>query len=307
MSDAIGPYRIEAKRRRGSTMTSYHASHEATGLPVRLAVLHEELAQESFRVREFQRHAGNLALLNHPHLISGVRYGEADGKHYLAMERPEGRRLSELVESEGPFSQERALRILAQLVDAVEHVHSLGVVHGTIKSGSVLITARDHAKLGGLGAVDLGHATFQADEEGLRPEDTEPLHMSDEPVDPARDLHGLGVALVQMLTGRLDPFSKDPRVQATREMVRFPSGLAPRAIQTDLLLWRCLAPEAVSRFASTHEVAHAVMRARAELSPPEQIPATPSGTSTEPLGLGTNPIETAPLGNLPDDGRRGEP
>jgi serine/threonine protein kinase len=302
--DVIGPYRIEARRRRGTTMTSYHAVHEAMGLPVRLAVLHDELARDAFRIREFQRHASNLALLNHPHLISGVRYGESDGKHYLAMERPEGRRLSELVESEGPFSQERALRILAQLVDAVEHVHSLGVVHGTIKSGSVLLTARDHAKLGGLGAVDLGHATFQADEEDVRPEDTEPLHISDQPVDPARDLHGLGVVLVQMLTGRLDPFTAEPRVHATREGARFPTGLPPRSLQTDLLIWRCLAPEAVSRFTSTHEVAHSLTRARQELTPAERIPAAPSATSTEPLGLGTNPIETAPLGERPDPSRR---
>ena len=304
MPAAIGPYRIEAKRRRGATMTSYHAVHETGGHPVRLAVLHTELARDPFRVREFQRHAGNLALLNHPHLISGVRYGEADGHHYLAMERPEGRRLSELVMSEGPFSQERALRIMAQLVDAVEHVHGLGVIHGTIKSGSVLITARDHAKLGGLGAVDLGHATFQSDEEGVRPEDTEPLHLSEEPVDPARDLHGLGVALVQMLTGRLDPFSAEPRVVVERDGVRLPAGVPGRSLQTDLMIWRCLAPEAVSRFASTHEVAHSLVRARAELAPREELSITPSATSTEPLGLGTNPIETAPLEKSSDPDRR---
>lgn len=290
MAERVGPYVIDQQRRRGRTMTTYHAHHEATGLPVRLAVLHASLAGDEGHRRDFARHARNLALLNHPHLISGVQHGTSDGQPWLVMDRPDGRRLSALLPGEGPVPQDRALRLLSQLTDAISHVHGLGVVHGSVRATTVLLTTRDEAKLGGLGAVDLGHATFEDEDERIAPEDTAPVQLGSGPVDPTRDLHGLGLVLLQLLAGRLEPLHEDPRARVTRDGVRIP-GIPTRSLQTDLILWRCLAPERGARFGSAIELAHALERARAELAPAPAPPLRPSTTSTEPLGLETDPLD----------------
>ena len=67
---------------------------------------------------------------------------------FLAMKYVEGYDLRELIDATERLGAERALRLLAQVADALDAAHGLGLVHRDVKPANILIGAgRDRARL----------------------------------------------------------------------------------------------------------------------------------------------------------------
>jgi hypothetical protein len=72
--------------------------------------------------------------VQHPHIVSVVDHGEADGGIlYLAMEYLHGSTLADTLFHSGPMDYVRALRILVQICEALAGVHDAGLVYRDIK------------------------------------------------------------------------------------------------------------------------------------------------------------------------------
>ena len=76
---------------------------------------------------------------------------------YLVMELVSGGDLLVPIERNGPYSEHRAVRIFAQMVHAVRHLHSVGVVHRDLKPENICFTTSD---LQWIKLIDLGAAGF---------------------------------------------------------------------------------------------------------------------------------------------------
>ena len=92
----------------------------------------------AFRER-FVHESNAAASTEHPNIVPVYGAGEADGQLYLAMRYIEGTDLGSLLEREGALAPERAIRICAEIADALEAAHDRGLIHRDVKPGNILL------------------------------------------------------------------------------------------------------------------------------------------------------------------------
>ncbi|MYS87397.1 protein kinase [Streptomyces sp. SID5474] len=148
--------------------------------------------------------------LEHPHVSSPYTW-VADGDVLIAMELFEGGSLASLIRDHGALPPAYAGAILGQLLDALEHVHAVGLVHRDVKPANVLleVTGQDRPRclLGDFGLAlpregprltEIGHVVGTW---GYLP----PEASTGAPPDVRRDLYALGILAWQLLTGSENP------------------------------------------------------------------------------------------------------
>ncbi len=105
---------------------------------VALKILRSEVAADPDRLARFEREAKAVAALNHPNIVTLYGIEEAGGIRFLAMERIQGRALSELIEP-GGLSLKKILDWAIPIADALAAAHARGVVHRDLKPGNVMV------------------------------------------------------------------------------------------------------------------------------------------------------------------------
>ncbi len=157
------------------------------------------------------REAKTLAQLRHANVVTLYEIIEQDGETYLVMEYVDGAPLSDHLDR-GAFEIVDALAIADQLLDALAAAHALGIVHGDIKPGNIVLDQAGVPRL-----IDFGLAKIDGREDALATisaggEATTSLqgtlpYMAPEIVmgragDARADIFSLGAVLYEMLCGK---------------------------------------------------------------------------------------------------------
>ena len=159
---------------------------------------------------KFKDEARSLYRLRHPGIVHVSDVFEENGTAYYVMDYVDGRSLQDIVASEGPLPEGRALKYVRQVADALAYVHSNNRLHLDIKPGNVMVDKSDNAIL-----IDFG-ASKQYDEENGENTSTlvgktpgyAPLEQMSNRVTnffPATDIYALGATLYKLLTGVTPP------------------------------------------------------------------------------------------------------
>src|SRR5262249_8221299 len=99
-----------------------------------LKILHPFLARDREFMSRFRREARVIQRLAQPAIVQGYDFGVlSTGRPYLAMEHIEGENLRARLRWVERLSVERALDVLVDLADAVDHAHARGVLHRDLK------------------------------------------------------------------------------------------------------------------------------------------------------------------------------
>src|SRR5690348_14322411 len=183
----------------------------------------------------FQREVLLAAQLSHPHIVPLFEADEADGILFYVMEYVEGESLRDRLMREGPLPVADALRVAAEVGDALQYAHENGVIHRDIKPENILLS-RGHALVSDFGVAKLmeergstpgsaltGGGIAIGTVEYMSPEQAS----GDKRVDPRSDVYALAAVLYEMLAGE-PPFT-GPSAQAIVARVL---GDSPRAIRT---------------------------------------------------------------------------
>jgi len=159
----------------------------------------------------FRREGHILARLKHPHIARLLDAGVSPvGQPYLVIELVEGQRIDRHCDAQRLGLAAR-LALFDDVLAAVAHAHTHGVIHRDLKPGNILVTADGTVKL-----LDFGIAKLMDDEAGgadataltreggrvLTPEYAAPEQLRGEGVTTATDVYALGVLLYQLLLGR---------------------------------------------------------------------------------------------------------
>jgi len=104
------------------------------------------------RRRRLVREAQAASALNHPNILTIYEIDTEGGVTYIAMEYIAGGTLAELIAS-GPLPADRALRLAAQVADALAAAHAAGIVHRDLKPSNIMVAGEDRVKV-----VDFGLA-----------------------------------------------------------------------------------------------------------------------------------------------------
>ncbi|MFH1568416.1 MAG: serine/threonine-protein kinase, partial [Gemmatimonadota bacterium] len=206
----LGGYRIAAQIGRGGMAAVYRARDEETGTEVALKVLPLDQLADPRDAERFAREAELAARLQHRHIVSVLGAGREGRYLYLAMELVEGETLRERLRREGHLPTDEALRLGAQLLEAVAVAHEHRIVHRDLKPDNALITPAGDLKILDFGVARLeGTATLTGPGEVAgTPEYMAPEQILGEPVGPEADLYAAGVMLYEMLAGS-PPFAAE--------------------------------------------------------------------------------------------------
>jgi serine/threonine protein kinase len=204
----LGPYEIVSTLGEGGMGEVYKAIDTRLGRTVAIKTL------KSAHGQRFQQEARAIAALNHPHIC--VLHDI--GPDYLVMEYLEG------TTAQGPLPLDEAVRLVSEVVEALEMAHAKGILHRDLKPANIMVT-RDGAKL-----LDFGVAKMVADgADGATGTMTGTVigtaaYMSPEqaqarPVDARSDVFSLGAVLYELLSGTR-VFERDSMLDTLNAVVR---------------------------------------------------------------------------------------
>ena len=245
----------------------YKARDTRLGRTVALKVIRPESLETADRQRRLVREAQAVSALNHPNILTVYEIDTEGEVTYVAMEYIAGGTLADLLAS-GPLPSERALRVAAQVADALTAAHAAGIVHRDLKPSNIMLVPEDRVKVVDFGLAKLAGAATVAGEAATALTATgavvgsapymSPDQASGRALDPRSDLFSLGAVLYEMLAGRR-PFGgasgTDVLVAIVRDAAPPLPGVAPEVAR---LVERCLQKNAAERFQTASEMKAAI-------------------------------------------------
>src|SRR6266496_2892564 len=285
--DHIGKYEIRREIGRGAMGVVYEAYDPLIKRMVALKTIRpDQLAGEdsAAMIARFRREAQAAGRLNHPNIVSIYDFGEEAGTSYIAMEFVQGRELKACFEANERFRIADIVRIMTQILGALDYSHRQGVIHRDIKPANIFLLPDGNVKVGdfGIAHIDTSNLTQVGTVLGT------PSYMSPEqilglPVDGRSDLFSAGVILYQFLTGER-PFagsSTTTMQKVLKEEPLPPSTLNVQVLPVmDAVVRQALAKQADARYQTAQEFADAI-RAAAPATTAPAASAVPIG-STDP-------------------------
>jgi eukaryotic-like serine/threonine-protein kinase len=258
----IDSYRIEAPVAKSGMASIFRAVDTRNGRIVALKIPHPDMEADPILSDRFQRESGIGEKLDHPKVMR-VFGGEERSRIYMVMEWCEGRLLRRILD-EGRIPQERAIRIAVGVLDALDYIHTHGVVHRDLKPENIMVDENDNIKL-----IDFGIASDSAARRLTYANFTAtlgtPNYISPEQVkgkrgDGRSDIYSIGVILYEMLTGKLPFTGPTPMAAMNDRLLNHP--VPPRVAdptvspQLQEVLYRALERDPKNRYATAHEFAH---------------------------------------------------
>jgi serine/threonine-protein kinase len=263
----VGKYRVDSIIGRGAVGIVYKGYDPQIERPVALKTLRadvlEVVADRKGLLARFGREARSAGRCQHPNIVTVYDYVEHAEAPYIVMEYVEAGTLEQVTRSGTRLPLRQVGEVMAQLLGALQHAHSKGVIHRDVKPANILCPAATSIKVtdfgvarfddlsvtssGGAGA--LGTPNYMAPEQFLG-----------RPVDARADLFAAGVILFQLLTGT-KPFVAGDLPDLMRKLLneRAPavSQLRPELWQLDRTVHRALARNPVDRYQTADEFATA--------------------------------------------------
>jgi serine/threonine protein kinase len=273
--DRLGPYRLLELVGEGGMGRVYKAHDLLMNRTVAVKLISARRLGSAGAGDRFRREMQALARLDHPHIVRAFHADEVGDTLYLAMEYVEGTNLADLVKRQGPLPIVQACAYAAQVADALQHAHDLGLTHRDIKPGNLILArvqGEGHVKVLDFGLARLreqlpaqGGMTEMGQTLGT-PEYMAPEQWEDAAgVDVRADLYSLGCTLYFLLTGQPPfPSKQYPSYQrlwqahahAPVPPLRQRRPETPEALEA--LVGRLLAKAPVDRFATPNEVCQAL-------------------------------------------------
>ncbi len=213
-----GKYEILGHVGQGGMGVVYRARDAILDRLVAIKFLKAKSGIGALEMSRFQQEAKAIASLDHKNIIRVHDMSvTADGDPYFVLEYLDGCSLSHELRTHKKLSVSRALELMLEICDALQHAHSKGVVHRDIKPSNIMLvksaTGGDTVKL-----LDFGIAKLRSADDNTvlkltktgelfgSPHYMSPEQCSGQKIDRTTDIYSAGCVFFEMLTGG-PPFS----------------------------------------------------------------------------------------------------
>nr|MDH3176755.1 Stk1 family PASTA domain-containing Ser/Thr kinase [Bacillus pumilus] len=208
-----GRYQILRVIGGGGMANVYLAEDMILDREVAIKILRFDFASDDDFIRRFRREAQSAASLDHSNIVSIYDVGEEDDIYYIVMEYVEGMTLKEYIHANGPLHPKEAVRIMEQVVAAMEEAHAKQLVHRDIKPHNILIDNMGNIKVTDFGiAMALSSATITHTNSVLGSVHyLSPEQARGGLATKKSDIYSLGIVLYELISGRM-PFEGESAV-----------------------------------------------------------------------------------------------
>ncbi|MFN8607290.1 MAG: serine/threonine-protein kinase [Vulcanimicrobiota bacterium] len=301
----IGPYKVLRELGRGAMGTVYLARQESLQRDLAIKVLAAEFTRDVEFVARFRREGLISSKLRHPNIVQVFDYSAQDNLYYIAMEYVGAEDLQAYLRGhDGKLPVAESVRLMGQVLSALECAHEAGVTHRDVKPANVLMSPRNDAVLTDFSIANMQEAqrltqtgAMMGTPDYMAPEQFDAKH-----VDKRSDLYSVGVVLYEMLTGT-KPFPGDTVVQVMKaQLMHTPE--APHKVDPTIpeglskAIMKSLEKEPERRFASAAEMREAIFTGSGAPSP-EQGTRTMIVPPSPPPSLAERVANPRPAGDPP--------
>lgn len=162
-------------------------------------------------IEKFLKEAKTMAELNHEGVVKVNDVFEENNTAYYVMDYIEGKSLAEQL----PIAQEQALAYIKQAAEALQYVHTKGILHLDIKPANIMINQSGKAVL-----IDFGISKHYDSEGKGTSSSTQGYSSGYSPIEqmtpgglkqftPPTDIYALGATLYKIISGTTPPASTD--------------------------------------------------------------------------------------------------
>lgn len=204
----LGEFRLLREIGRGGMGIVYEAHQPSLDRRVAVKSITAAGNLHPASLARFKREALTMARLDHSGIVRVLDVGSQDDEHYFVMELVEGESLERRITRwrDGSLTTDAYVReviaIVAEVCDALEYAHRLGIVHRDVKPSNILIRPNGRAVL-----VDFGLA-WEGNVPSLTatgmaigtPHYMSPEQVRGEELDARSDVFALGATLYEALT-----------------------------------------------------------------------------------------------------------
>lgn len=218
-----GRYRIEKALGVGGMGAVYLASDVVLGdEKVAIKILHRNFVNDEAQRARFLREVQLMRKVNHKNVVRTYDVGAEGNTFYFTMEYVPGVPLEQII-TQGPLSNELIANYALQLAEALDAIHSVGVIHRDLKPANVLVLSDGTLRLTDFGVARpevssltehdeiLGSVCYIAPEIWLG-----------QLITPASDLYSLGIILYELATKKLPFDGESPAVLMRAHLDRAP-------------------------------------------------------------------------------------
>ena len=305
-------YVIQRELGSGGMAVVYLAHDRKLDRDVALKVLRPELGAV-LGAERFLTEIKISAQLDHPHILTLIDSGDADGMLYYVLPYVRGETLRHKLDREHQLAIEEAFAITKQVASALDYAHRHDLVHRDIKPENILLQEGE-AML-----TDFGIALAVKEAGGNRLTQTglslgTPQYMSpeqatgDRTVDGRSDLYSLASVLYEMLVGEPPVTGANAQVMIAKLMTEKPTHVrvlrdtVPQGV--DDAITKALSKTPADRFASAGDFVRAL---EAGLKPAAATVALPAAVqrrrSRLALGIGAVVVAAVAIGAVAMRGR----
>ncbi len=228
-------YEILERVGTGGMAVVYKARCHRLNRLVAVKVLKEDLAQDAEFRRRFHDESQAVAMLSHPNIVAVYDVSKSSELDYIVMELVDGINLKQYMQKRGEkLTWREALHFITQIMKALSHAHSRGIIHRDIKPHNMLIL-RD----GSLKVTDFGIARLTSAAQATLTQEAlgsvhyiSPEQARGSRIDARSDIYSAGVVLYEMITGRLPFEGESPVSVAIQHINSIP--LSPRELDPEI-------------------------------------------------------------------------
>jgi serine/threonine-protein kinase len=261
--EKLDHFQIERLVARSGMASIYQGTDLRNGQTVAIKIPHPEMESDPIFFERFQREEEIGKKLNHPGVMKVFSNPDRHDP-YIVMEWVPGKLLREIIAENRKMPPERAIGLVLKICQALDHIHSHGVIHRDLKPENIMVDENDNIKIIDFGiSANIGsrRITFAklSDTMGT-PDYISPEQVRGGRGDARSDVYALGVMLYEMLTGSVPFTGSNAFTIMNNRLLNDP--VPPRELNPDIspqlqeVLYRALEREPRNRFRSARDFAH---------------------------------------------------
>ena len=204
----------------GGMAVVFEANDIVMNRTVAVKMLKEDLSDDAEAVKRFINESKAVSMLSHQNIVKIFDVSVKARLKYIVMERVEGITLKSYMQKKGALSREEVISYSEQVLRALEHAHSKGIVHRDIKPQNIMLLKNGRVKVTDFGIAVLPSSDKNPDGKAIGTVYyISPEQASGKETDTRSDLYSLGILMYEMATGTL-PFNAETPVSVALMQVR---------------------------------------------------------------------------------------